>query len=56
MPLFRAYFDKLNLPNLMEKKQFYELAQHVPADRIAPEIAEKLDAIASLAESAKPVS
>ena len=55
-PLFRAYFDKLNLPNLMEKKQFYELAQHVPADQIAPEITEKLDAIASVAESAKPVS
>ena len=56
VPLFKTYFDKLNLPNLMEKKQFYELAQHVPADQIAPEITEKLDAIASVAESAKPAS
>ena len=56
VPLFKTYFDRINLPNLMEKKQFYELAQHVPADQIAPEITEKLDAIASVAESAKPAS
>ena len=54
VPLFKTYFDKLNLPNLMEKKQFYELAQHVPENEIAPEITEKLDAIASAAESAEP--
>lgn len=53
-PLFKAYFDKLELPNLMAKKQFYELASHVPEEEIAPEIAEKLDAIVRVAESAKP--
>lgn len=53
-PLFKAYFDKLELPNLMAKKQFYELASHVPEEELASEIAEKLDAIVRVAESAKP--
>lgn len=52
-PLFAAYFKKLELPNLMSKKDFYELAEHVPADEIDPEVTEKLDAIARVAESAK---
>jgi hypothetical protein len=53
-PLFKAYFTKLNLPNLMNKKDFYELAKYVPKSEIAPEIREKLDAIARVARSAKP--
>ena len=53
-PLFKAYFDKLELPNLMAKKQFYELASHVPEEKIDPEISEKLDAIVRVAESAEP--
>lgn len=52
-PLFAAYFKRLDLPNLMSKKDFYELAEHVPADEIEPEVTEKLDAIAQVAESAK---
>ena len=51
-PLFRNYFKRLNLPNLMQKKNFYELADHVPDHEIDPEIREKLDAIAQVAESA----
>ncbi|MCY4384134.1 MAG: AAA family ATPase [Nitrospinae bacterium] len=53
-PLFKTYFDTLELPNLMAKKQFYELASHVPEEEIDTEIAEKLDAIVRVAESAKP--
>ena len=53
-PLFRAYFEKLDLPNLMNKKNFYELAEHVPEDEIDPEVGEKLDAIARVARSASP--
>ena len=53
-PLFQAYFDKLELPNLMAKKQFYELASHVPEEEIDSEIAKKLDAIVRVAESAEP--
>ena len=51
-PLFRAYFQKLDLPNLMNKKDFYELATLVPEDEIDEEVSEKLDAIASVAADA----
>ena len=51
-PLFKAYFDRLDLPNLMNKKNFYELAEYVPEDEIDPEIGEKLDAIVQVAERA----
>ena len=51
-PLFRAYFQKLDLPNLMNKKDFYELATLVPDDEIDEEVSRKLDAIASVAADA----
>ena len=54
-PLFRAYFGKLGLPqDLMSKKTFYELAEHVPPDELDPEVHEKLDAIVAVATAAKP--
>ena len=55
-PLFQRYFQKLGLPNLMNKKDFYELADHVPEDELDPEVTEKLDAIAQIAAEAKPMS
>ena len=54
-PLFRTYFHRLDLPNLMSKKSFYELADHVPDDEIDAEVREKLDAIARVADSASPM-
>ena len=51
-PLFAAYFAGLGLPNLMAKRNFYVLVEHVPDDETAPEIREKLDAIVRVAESA----
>jgi len=56
IPLFKAYFAKLELPNLMDKKQFYELAMHVPEEELAPEITEKLEQIADVYASARPMS
>ena len=53
-PLFRTYFEKLGLPNLMAKKNFYELAQYVPEEEIDQEVREKLDSIVSTASSAVP--
>ena len=55
-PLFQRYFQKLGLPNLMNKKDFYELADYVPEDEFDPEITEKLDAIARTAAEAQPMS
>ena len=54
-PLFKAYFKKLSLSNLMSKKSFYELANYVPEHEIASEISEKLDAIVAVAQCATPV-
>ncbi len=53
-PLFEDYFGKLDLPNLMAKKNYYQLVQYVPESEIDPEITEKLDAIAAVADSANP--
>jgi len=53
-PLFQNYFKRLGLPNLMAKKNFYELAFLVPLDKIDPEVREKLDAIVEVAELAQP--
>ena len=55
-PLFEAYFKGLDMPNLMRKKSFYELADFVPEDEIPPEVTEKLDAIASADAAATPRS
>lgn len=53
-PLFRAYFRKLGLPEgLMSKKDFYELAEHVPVAELDNEVREKLDAIAEAAAGAE---
>jgi len=53
-PLFRTYFKRLGLPNLMQKTDYHVLAALVPLELIDDEVAEKLDAIASVAESARP--
>ncbi len=55
-PLFRGYFKRLSMPNLMSKKHFHDLAGYVPESEIDPEIGEKLDAIAHVAICASPVS
>ena len=55
-PLFREYLGKLGLPrDLMSKKSFYELAEHVPPDDLHPEVREKLDAISEVAANAVPL-
>lgn len=38
----------------MARKNFHELAEYVPEGEIDPEIRDKLDAIASIAERATP--
>ncbi|MCE2520544.1 MAG: AAA family ATPase [Alphaproteobacteria bacterium] len=53
-PVFRVYFAKLGLPDLMNKRSFHELAEHVPDDGIDPEVGDKLDAIAAVCADAMP--
>ncbi len=51
-PLFRAFFKKLELPNLMQKSDYHVLARLVPRELIADEVRRKLDAIAEVARKA----
>jgi hypothetical protein len=53
-PLFDRFFQKLGLPNLLRKTDYHVLADLVPADKIAPEVLLKLDAIAAVAQKGKP--
>lgn len=53
--LFAAFFEKLNLPNLMPKTDYHVLARHVPRELMDPEVTEVLDAIVEVAEAARPV-
>lgn len=53
-PVFASYFKRLDLPNQMAKKNYDELAEYVPKTEIDPEIRQKLDAIADVAEIATP--
>ena len=55
-PLFANYFDKLDLPNQMRKTNFHVLASLVAAADIDPEVKDKLDAIAEVAEQSRPVT
>lgn len=53
-PLFKKFYEKLHLPNLMRKTDFHTLAPYVQRHDIAAEVAEKLDLIAATASYAKP--
>jgi hypothetical protein len=48
-PLFEQYFTRIGLPNEMRKTNFHILAGFVPKGQIPPEVHEKLDAIAAVA-------
>jgi len=47
-------FKKLGLYNVMDKKNFYELAPFVHKNKIDPEVKKKLDAIVAVARNARP--
>lgn len=51
-PLFKTYFKKLGLYNPMDKKNFHELANYVPVEKLDQEIKEKLEAIVQAAHFA----
>ncbi|GAB4177301.1 MAG: ATP-binding protein [Rhodocyclaceae bacterium] len=53
-PLFKRFYEALKLPDLMRKTDYHTLAPYVSADALAPEVREKLDAIAEVAGRARP--
>ncbi|MCA9921334.1 MAG: AAA family ATPase [Anaerolineales bacterium] len=55
-PLFREFYRKLKLPNLMRKTDFHILVNYVPVDKIDPEITHVLDKIVKVAQRANPIS
>lgn len=55
-PLFERYFEKLELPNLLRKTNYHVLAGLLDKEEIDLEVVEKLDAIASVADQAKPTA
>lgn len=52
--LFNSYFQRLNLPDLMRKTSYHEVASFVPPEIIPTEVREKLDAIDKIRKAAKP--
>ncbi len=54
-PLFASFFEKLELPNLMQKTNYHTLVKFVPADQIDPEVSDVLDGILEVAKKAKPL-
>lgn len=53
-PLFRKFYQKLGLPNLMRKTDYHTLTPFVPAAAIDNEIREVLDAIVQTENQARP--
>ena len=55
-PLFKKFYDKLSLPNLMRKTDYHTLSPFVAVENIGAEVIEKLDLIVKTAGSATPRS
>ena len=53
-PLFRAYFEKLRLPSLIQKSDYHILAHLAKPAEIDAEVAWVLDRIVEVAERARP--
>jgi len=54
VPLFKSFYKNLNLPDLMRKTNYHELAAFVPKGAIDSEIRKVLDDIVAVASAAKP--
>jgi len=55
-PLFKNYYTRLGVPQLIYKRAYHVLATHLERSEIDAEIAEKLDAIAGIAAQARPTT
>ena len=53
-PLFRKFYERVGLPNLMRKTDYHTLAPYVPSEELDSEVHEKLDGIADVAGRAQP--
>ena len=55
-PLFNKFFERIKLPNLMQKSSYYELAKFISPEDIDTEMKHVLDAILEVSQSASPVN
>lgn len=53
-PVFRKFYERLGLPNLMPKTDYHILAPFIPTAEIAAEVSDKLDQIQAVAAAARP--
>jgi hypothetical protein len=53
-PLFKDFYDRIGLRDLVRKTDYHILAPHVPEHAIDNEIRDKLDLIAQVANGSKP--
>lgn len=62
IPLMQNFLESVTpqisreMPQMLGKKDFHRLVQHIPREEIDPEVTEKLDAIVELAEKARSLS
>lgn len=55
-PLFKSFSEKLNVPLVLRKNEYFKLAKFVSKTGLDPEITEKLDAISRVAAKARPAN
>ena len=53
-PLFKKFFEKRRLPLQLRKSEYHVLASLLPKEKLDLEVTEKLDAIVTVANRAKP--
>lgn len=53
--LFETFFDKLEIPNLMQKTNYHTLVEYLQPEQIDPEVTEVLDAILEVSQRAVPL-
>lgn len=53
--LFERYYARLELPNLMRKSDYHQLAPFVAPDDISSEVTEVLDLLLEVADRARPI-
>jgi len=54
-PVFKKYYEKLKLPNIMSKSNYFRLIEYIEKQNIDQEIIDKLDTILKVSQSANPL-
>ena len=56
IPVFRAYHERLGLPNITGKSDFHKMVEFMPEEDIDPEVTEVLNQLAEVANSVESLS